>query len=53
MPFMPLLFAAVWSAPVWSIDEAARTAPRGRDGVMVGLLMMLYCITLRYHWTVW
>jgi hypothetical protein len=52
MPFMPLLFAAIWSAPIWRGGDAEPPGPGPRDAVAAGVLMMLYCITLRYYWIV-
>ncbi len=51
-PFMPLLFAAVWSAPVAGENAASSVVPNSRDGVVFGALSMLYCLSLRLHWFV-
>jgi hypothetical protein len=50
MPFMPLLFAAVWSAPACGSGEPMSFSERSRDAVIGGALMLVYCIVLRLHW---
>jgi hypothetical protein len=53
MPFMPLLFAAVWSAPAWSAEKHTASSLDSWDSVVLGAMMMLYCVTLRQHWIAW
>jgi hypothetical protein len=47
------LVLRVASAPVWSAE--IRTAPSldSWDSVILGSMIMLYCVTLRQHWIAW
>jgi hypothetical protein len=53
MPFMPLLFVAAWSAPPLDRESPVLFSQRPRDAVVVGALMLVYCVTLRLHWSFW
>jgi hypothetical protein len=53
MPFMPLLFAAAWSFPATGSGGPMSFSERPSDAVIVGALMLVYCVVLRLHWYIW
>ena len=52
IPFMPLLFISIWSAPALFGNEPLTFSRHARDGVVVGALSALWCVTLRLYWLI-